>query len=475
MLSPVNRPTLIPGLPRVWRGPTELQLGTDPARAVVLRLPDPATAMVLDLLDGSRPERSVLLEAASAGVVPEDARALLTMLQKAHLVLPAAELLPGGSVRGRLLGEAAALALGHFAAHLPALRLAERAGSGSGVDSGFPVADSSSCEARTEPRLPTGRSDNAAMAGAGGTGRSTGRARARRSAGAAAAEHGDERHDASRAPTGSARGPAPAQPPTGLDTSDSVGGHGRGGAESGGAGQVTASRRQWTPAAVLRRRQAARVLISGRGRLGAGIAVALAEAGVGQIHADQPGTVQPGELAGGPLRGTDVGRARCEAVSEAVLRAAPGVQAHGVRKTPATLVLQLDHDEPAALLAEAHARRRQPHLAVTIREAAVVVGPLVPAVGGPCLACLELHRRERDAAWPGPGRTDGPEPCAVTTLLAATAYAAAEALTFLDGATPETLGASVEISAPGRVRRRTWPPHPDCDCTRRRRRRAPGG
>ena len=398
MLSPVNRPTLIPGLPRVWRGSTELQLGADPARAVVLRLPDPGVAVVLDLLDGSRAERAVLLEAASAGVTPDETRTLLSTLQAARLVLPAGDLLPGGSATGRLVGEAAALAL---------------------RDTGSPTVAGSRVD-------PSDTADRPAPAA------------------------GITRHGGREVPT---RAPA----------------------RAGSAAAPSADRRPRTPAGVLRRRRAARVLISGRGRLGAGIAVALAEAGVGQVHPDQPGAVQPGELAGGPLRGTDVGRARCEAVSEAVLRAAPGVQAHGVRKTPATLVLQLDHDEPAALLAEAHARRRQPHLAVTIREAAVVVGPLVPAVGGPCLACLELHRRERDAAWPGPGRTDGPEPCAVTTLLAATAYAAAEALTFLDGATPETLGASVEISAPGRVRRRTWPPHPDCDCTRRRRRRAPDG
>jgi hypothetical protein len=59
------------------------------------------------------------------------------------------------------------------------------------------------------------------------------------------------------------------------------------------------------------------------------------------------------------------------------------------------------------------------------------------------------------------------QPCTVATLLAATAYATAEALMFLDGATPETLGAAVEITAPGRFRRRSWPPHPACGCTRR--------
>ena len=47
-----------PGLPRVWRGPHTLQLGTDPTRAVLIDLPDPRAAELLDLLDGTRPSGS---------------------------------------------------------------------------------------------------------------------------------------------------------------------------------------------------------------------------------------------------------------------------------------------------------------------------------------------------------------------------------------------------------------------------------
>jgi len=334
----VNRPTLIPGLPRVWRDGGELQLGSDPSRSVVLRLPDPRTALVLDLLDGSRPERRVLLEAAQLGVPPDDAQAVVDTLRAAGLALPASSLLPAIPSAHRLTGEAAVLAL---------------------------------------------------------------------------------RGDASR-----------------------------------------------TPATRLRRRHAARVLITGKGRLGAPIAVALAEAGVGHVHLDLPGKVQPGELAAGPLRGSDVGTSRNDAVAAALERAVPGLETSGVRGA-ATLAIQLDPDTPVILLAAAHAQRGQPHLAVTIREGAAVIGPLVPPAGAPCLACLDRHRRDRDAAWPGPPPRTGPEPCTVATLLAATAYAVEEALTFLDGGAPETLGASTEVTSPGRLRRRTWPAHPACDCARR--------
>jgi hypothetical protein len=367
----MNRPTLIPGLPRAWRSPSDLQLGTDPARAVLLHLPDPRAAKLLDLLDGTRPERVVLVRAGELGIPPADARALLDALEAAGLVLPAASLLPATvpeHSRHRLLGEAAALALRSLSTRT--------GGSGSGRPSGISTrpADSS----RDEP----------------------------------------------------------------------------------------------PPIHMLRRRAAAHVLITGRGRLGAPIAVALAEAGVGHVRPDLPGAVGPGQLAGGPLHQADVGRPQREAVTAAILQAAPDTDTQGSRRAPATLVIQLDHDQPVSLLAAAHAAHRRPHLAVTIREGAAVIGPLVPPAGAPCLNCLDLHRRDRDAGWPdaAPRRDPGlPEPCAVTTILAATAFCAAEVLTYVDGGSPQTLGATIEISTPPRARRRTWPPHPSCPCTRTRR------
>jgi hypothetical protein len=346
----VLRPTLLPGLVRVWRGSHTLQLGLDPARAVLVDLPDPGAARMLDLLDGSRSEQTVLAEASDGGVAIGDARELLTTLHAAGLVLAAPALLPttlAGDERRRLIGESAALAL-----------------------------------RRTTDELVTG--------------------------------------------------PAPAQ--------------------------------------ILRRRSAARVVVAGRGRLGAGIAVALAEAGVRHVHPDLAGAVAPAELSGGPLRAADVGRPRAEAVTDAIHRASPETRTHPVRRTAPSLVVQLGHDQPVTLLAARHARRRQPHLAVTLREGVVVVGPFVPAAGGPCLNCLDLHRRERDAGWPEiSARSDAatPEPCGVATVLAATAYATAEALAFLDGRPVETLGAAVRITAPGRFRRRSWPPHPECGCATR--------
>jgi hypothetical protein len=128
----VNRPLLIPGLPRIWRGPRGIQLGADPSRAVSVELPDPRAARVLDLLDGTRSERAVLLRAAELGVSPDHARCLLDTLHAAGLVLPAAALLPTAlphESRRRLVGEASALALAgtHPAGTHPADILRRRA------------------------------------------------------------------------------------------------------------------------------------------------------------------------------------------------------------------------------------------------------------------------------------------------------------------------------------------------------------
>lgn len=343
---PLLRPTLIPGLVRIWRGPFTLQLGLDPARAVLVDLPDPRTAQVLDLLDGTQPERVVLMRAARLGVPADDARALLDALHAAGFVIGAHHLLPAtltDDVRQRLSAEAAALA-----------RYA-------------------------------------------GDGRS--------------------------------------------------------------------------PAQTLRRRAAARVVLAGQGRLAAAVAVALAESGVGHVHPDLPGVVTRQELPGGPLTGTDTGRPRREAVAAAVRKAAPGTQTHSVRRGTASLVVQLGHDQPVALLAAGHAHRRQAHLAVSVRDGTAVVGPLVPATGAPCLNCVDLHRRDRDADWPQLSAqlsAGAAEPCCVATVLAATGYAVSEVLEFLDGGAPQTLGAAVEIDAAGRFRRRSWTRHPSCGCARRR-------
>jgi hypothetical protein len=338
--SSLPRPTLLPGLPRLWRTPHTLQLGLDPARAVLLDLPDPRAAGLLDLLDGSRPARLALARAGTLGIRPDEASALLDTLHAAGLVVPARRLFPS-AMPARLTAEAAALAFS---------------------------------------------------------------------------------------------GPAAA------------------------------------PARTLRRRAAARVVVTGPSRLAAGVAVALAEAGTGHVQPDLTGPVTRHEPPGGPLTDADVGKPRAEAVAAAIRRAAPTTQTRTVRRGAASLVIQLGHDHPAGPPPATSTHRNRPHLPATIREGGVVVGPLILPGSSPCPNCVTLHRADRDATWPPdppPPARPGLEPCGVATLLAAVAYITNEALAAVNEEKPATFGAEVVITAPGQTRRRTWLPHPACGCTRR--------
>lgn len=345
------RPTLLPGLARLWRDRHTLQLGLDPVRAVLLEVVNPTAARLLDLLDGTRSEREVIEHAETMNVARDDARTLLDTLRAAGLVVAAHTLLPANlpePVRQRLAAEAAALAL---------------------------------------------------------------------------------------------RGP------------DSPG----------------------TPAQLLRRRAAARVVVTGRGRLAAPVALALAQSGVGQVRPDLDGRVTPVDAICAGLLPSDVRRPRSTAVAEALVRAVPGTDTRPIPRGRADLVIQVGMDRPAGLIAAGYAQRRQAHLVLALRDGTPVIGPLVPPTGSPCLNCLDLHRQDRDPGWPRLAAQlatgTEPEPCTTATLLSAVGYATAEALAFLDGGKPETIGGTVEITGPGRVRRRTWPPHPACDCGPGRRRR----
>ncbi|MFI5843529.1 hypothetical protein ACIA8K_27875 [Catenuloplanes sp. NPDC051500] len=349
-MSTLYRPMLIPGLARVWRDRHTLQLGLDRRRAVILQLAAGTAGELLDLVDGTRSESTILQHARRLGVDDAEATGLLHALHTAGLLLGAHHFLPARmpeNARARLAGEAASIALG-------------------------------------DP----GAVDN--------------------------------------------------------------------------------------PARVLRRRYASDITITGPGPAAGPIAVALAQAGVGRIHLELSGPVLPSDRAGGALAGPDGERAG--AVAAAVHRVAPDVRTSPVPRGRAAIVIQLGLDRPAPVIAAGFAQRRQAHLLVGARDGTMVVGPLVPASGVPCLHCLDLHRRDRDPAWPALAAQLLPRPGAegatggAATVLAAAAIAAEQVLAYLDGGVPETIGAAVEVDGPSRVRRRRWTQHPVCDCGRRHRR-----
>jgi bacteriocin biosynthesis cyclodehydratase domain-containing protein len=222
-------------------------------------------------------------------------------------------------------------------------------------------------------------------------------------------------------------------------------------------------------AGTIRRRNAAAVLITGTSPLAVPIATTLACAGVGHLDLALSGVARQADAAPAGLLPSDAYRARAIAAAEAIRRCAPDVDLTPLRPAGATFAVVVGQTEPAALTALTFGSRRLPHLAVAVRDAAVLVGPLVLPGRTACLNCLDLHRQDLDPAWrqiaaqlhTAPVRT---EPVTATTALAATAFAAAEVLAHIDGGRPSTISGTAEIIEPGTAVHQRWRPHPRCGC-----------
>ncbi len=223
------------------------------------------------------------------------------------------------------------------------------------------------------------------------------------------------------------------------------------------------------PAPLLARRAAARVLVHGGGRVGAPLASALAAAGVGSVDVVDDGTARPQDAAVGGLRPGDAGRPRGEAARERLRTAAPSADDRP-SPVPDLVVLAPVGPLPDALAPDL-VRQGVPHLLAEVREQVGVVGPLVLPGRSACLHCLDLTRTDLDPGWPAlaaqlsvPAR--GTAPCDGALALAVAAAAALQVLAALDQlAAPASLDGTLELASPDwRWRRRSWPPHPDCDC-----------
>ncbi|HKE63261.1 MAG TPA: hypothetical protein VKB59_01270 [Micromonosporaceae bacterium] len=399
------RLTLLPGLRRLWRDETAIQLGADPSRAVIMELPDPAAARVLDLLDGSRTERTVLRDAKAAGVPAHVTTAMLAALRSANLVIGTDSLVPPSmpeGVRRRLVAEAAAIAMAARAPDIPGL-----------IDGTPHPAEGTSHAAEGTSHTVDGTSHTAA-----------------------------------------------------------------GGVPGGTATPKAAT----IPAEAMRRRAATSVQITGASRLVVPIAAGLARAGVGHVDPALTGRVGVHDDTVGGLTPADTDRPRGTAASEAVLRAAPFTDTRALRVGGASFVVQIGQGVPAELAAFAYARKSLAHLLIEERDDTVLVGPLVPPGGSPCLRCLDLHRRDRDPAWPTlvaqlATSMDAAPTISTATTLIAVGVAVAQVLAYLDTDEAPTIGASIEVGPPSTVRRRSWQAHPKCDCAvrSRHRRRARSG
>jgi hypothetical protein len=200
------------------------------------------------------------------------------------------------------------------------------------------------------------------------------------------------------------------------------------------------------------------VVISGEGDLPCALADLLRVGGIGQVSVGA-NAVNAIDLE---LRGRWVGQAHTMTGSVTDLSARPDLVV-----LAAVGAISPDAGEPWL-------RRGIPHLPLVVQGHRVQLGPLITGGDGPCLSCMDLHRRDKDAAWPAvlsqlaPGwpLLPGPPVNLESTLTALTIGAAAMIVnTCLDGQ-PVQDDISLELSLPWpMILHRRWFRHPMCGCT----------
>jgi hypothetical protein len=233
-----------------------------------------------------------------------------------------------------------------------------------------------------------------------------------------------------------------------------------------------------TAGAVLAARAVAAVAVHGTSRLAPTLASTLAAAGVGWVQLLHGSEVGVADACPGGLCPSDEGRRFGIAAVDAVRRAAPEVDTTPIpRDRAADLVLLTDSGPIDSTVRAAMHLDGLAHLACRVRGSEAVVGPLVIPGVTSCLRCVDLHRTDRDPAWPALAvqfiaKPRYRAPSDVSLCMATAGIAAVQALAYLDRQQPATLEGTLEWRLPDwRVRRRSWPAHHGCDCgasTRRR-------
>jgi hypothetical protein len=107
-------------------------------------------------------------------------------------------------------------------------------------------------------------------------------------------------------------------------------------------------------------------------------------------------------------------------------------------------------------------------------DLAVLAATLVPPGRTSCLNCADLHRTDQDPAWPVIAAQLAGKPASTDVLFASGTAALAvvqvlESLIYVRGRDlppPAVLNATVELDlVAGVTERRSWYPHPDCQCS----------
>jgi len=222
---------------------------------------------------------------------------------------------------------------------------------------------------------------------------------------------------------------------------------------------------------VLSARRRAAIAVHGTSRLAPVIAATLAAGGVGRVQLVHGGEVAAADSCPGGLTPADEGRRFAAAAADAVRRAAPDADTAPIPRDRSADLIILTDPAPVdpAVCASMHLDGLA-HLACAVRGGHAVIGPLVIPGITSCLRCADLHRADRDPAWPALavqlGRTPAHRvPSDVALCVATAGIAATQALEYLDRERPTTIDATLEWQLPDwRLRRRSWPVHHSCEC-----------
>ncbi|MBB5633870.1 bacteriocin biosynthesis cyclodehydratase domain-containing protein [Cryobacterium mesophilum] len=112
-------------------------------------------------------------------------------------------------------------------------------------------------------------------------------------------------------------------------------------------------------------------------------------------------------------------------------------------------------------------RRDVPHLPVVFSDKSVTIGPVIEPGDGPCLFCLELHRKDADPAWPAiASQLLGRRSPIESPFLASEAATAVARIVHsrVAGIRADTATSISIDAATGHRVRRTWTRHPECGC-----------
>lgn len=217
-----------------------------------------------------------------------------------------------------------------------------------------------------------------------------------------------------------------------------------------------------------------RIRIVGAGATSHQVAVLLIRSGIAALDLVDPRPMEAehGDPTGAAATRAEALAARITTETSGDRRTAPQLSVHNHwskpegRRVDLTIVAG-DSWESDRLVTDGLLRMDQPHLVVRPRGDGVLIGPLVVPGRTACLRCTDLVRTDADPAWPillsQLTRTRSHVAPAVTAWAAATAVS--QVLAHLGGRTPETYGATLEMSGTDfLVRRRAWTAHPGCGC-----------